>query len=204
MTGSIYIGDSAGIAKKIGSLYVSVNDLAKKVNAVYIGDESGIARKVYELNNVNETAVSIPKMTSNTAPSGTASASSEYNTNSKAWKAFDGNVSTQWASAYGTTSMTGTAWLQYDFGYAVRPTLMTYKVASSYRPKNYSLLGSNDSSAFTELSAGALPNSAEVFTVKLSVKERYRIFRLVLTNKYSANARFYVAVFGIDGFVEAA
>ena len=188
-------------ARLVANIYAGVDGTARKVIRAYAG-VNGLARKIYE--STNETAVSIPKMTSNTAPSGTASASTEYNTNSKAWKAFDGNVSSQWASANGTTSMTGTAWLQYDFGYAVRPALMTYKVASSYRPKNYSLLGSNDGSAFTELSAGALPNSAEVFTVKLSVKERYRIFRLVLTNKYSANARFYVAVFGIDGFVEAA
>lgn len=200
MTGSVYIGDSAGIAKKIGSLYVSVNDLAKKVNAVYIGDESGIARKVYELNNVKETAVSIPVMTSNTSPSGTASASSEYNTNSHAWKAMDSSETSQWASASGTRGTGGTAWLQYDFGYAVRPTLMTYKAANNYRAKDYSLQGSNDGSEFTELSAGTLPNTNNRTTVTLNTAGRYRIFRLVLTNKYTASSRFFVAVFGIDGY----
>lgn len=200
MAGTVYLGDSGGTAKKIASVYVGVDGFAKQAGRIYIGDGEGIARKVYEPDAVNEVSVSIPVMTSNTKPSGTASASSEYNANTPAWKAFDDDTATQWTSASETKSTGGTAWLQYDFGYAVRPTLMTYKVTGSYRAKAYSLLGSNDGSGFTELSAGTLPNSVNVFTVTLNTLQRYRVFRLVLTGKYVAAARFFVAVFGIDGY----
>ena len=192
----VYVGVN-DTARAVKSIYAGVDGTARKVIRAYAG-VNGLARMIFE--SVKETAVSIPVMTSNTAPSGTASAVSEYSANAMAWKAFDGNDTTQWSSQSGTKSVTGSAWIQYDFGYAVRPTLMTYKVSGNYRAKTYSLLGSNDGSEFTELSAGTLPNSADTLTVTLNVNRRYRFFRLVLTNKYTASARFFVAVFGIDGF----
>ncbi len=184
-------------ARQVTNIYAGVDGTARKVIRAYAG-VNGLARMIFE--RVKETAVSIPAMTSNTSPSGTASASSEYNTNSQAWKAMDGSDSSQWASGSGTKSTGGTAWIQYDFGYPVRPTVMTYKSSATYRAKTYSLLGSNDGSEFTELSAGTLPNSTDKITVALNVSRRYRIFRLVLTNKYTAANRFFVSVFGIDGF----
>ncbi|SFR58459.1 discoidin/SUN/FTP domain-containing protein [Anaeromicropila populeti] len=57
----------------------------------------------------------IPAMTSDTSPSGVASASSVYTYSSgatlAAWKAFDQVNTTSWAAAYGTT----TGWLAYEF-----------------------------------------------------------------------------------------
>ena len=193
-----YVGVN-NTARLVTNIYAGVDGTARKVIHAYAG-VNGLARMIFE--SVKETAVSIPVMTSNTTPSGTASASSEYNTNSRAWKAMDGNETTQWTSASGTKSTGGTGWIQYDFGYPVRPTVMTYKPvnSSSYRAKNYSLLGSNDGSEFTELAAGVLPNSSDTTTVTLNVSRRYSIFRLVLTDKYAAANRFFVAVFGIDGF----
>ena len=193
----VYVGVN-DTARLVTNIYTGVDGTARKIIRAYAG-VNGLARMIFE--SVKETAVSIPKMTSNTAPSGTASASSEYNANSGAWKAMDGSAATQWASASETKSAGGTAWIQYDFGCAVRPTLMTYKVSGNYRAKTYSLLGSNDGSEFTELSAGTLPNTTDTMTVTLNVNRRYRVFRLVLTNKYTASQRFFLAVFGIDGFV---
>ena len=191
-----YVGVN-NTARRVKSIYAGVDGTARKIIRAYAG-VNGLARMIFE--NVKETAVSIPVMTSNTSPSGTASASSEYNTSSQAWKAMDGSTTTQWASAAETRSTGGTAWLQYDFGYPVRPTLMTYKTAGNYRAKSYTLLGSNDGSEFTELSAGTLPNTNDKLTVTLDVPRRYRIFRLVLTDKYTASQRFFLAVFGIDGY----
>ncbi len=191
-----YLG-AANTARLVTNIYAGVDGCARKVIRAYAG-VNGIALKVFE--NGKETAVSIPVMSANTLPSGTASASSEYNANTQAWKAFDGDTTTQWTSAVETKSLGGTAWLQYDFGYAVRPTLMSYRVYGSYRAKSYSLLGSNDGSAFTELSAGTLPNSSDTLKLTLNAGKRYRIFRLVLTDKYTTAARFFVALFGIDGF----
>ena len=194
----VYIG-AAETARLVQNIYAGVDGSARKVVRAYAG-VNGFARKVFE--NVKETVVSIPVMTANTAPSGSASASSEYNVNTRAWKAFDGDAATQWTSASDTKSTGGSAWLQYDFGYAVRPSLMTYKVAGSYRAKSYALLGSNDGAAFTELCAGTLPNSTDVFSTALNTAKRYRIFRLMLTDKYTSAARFFVAVFGIYGFAQ--
>ena len=192
----VYVGVN-DTARLVTNIYAGVDGTARKIIRAYAG-VNGLARMIFE--SVKETAVSIPKMTSNTAPSGIASASSEYNTNSGAWKAMDGSETSQWTSGSEKMSTGGTAWLQYDFGYAVRPTLMTYKVSGNYRAKTYSLQGSNDGSEFTEISAGTLPNSTEKWTVTLNTDGRYRIFRLVLTNKYTASNRFFTAVFGIDGF----
>ena len=50
-------------------------------------------------------AASVPKMTSNTAPSGAASSFSEYSAQNAAWQAFDGNAATFWNSAAGTTNL---------------------------------------------------------------------------------------------------
>lgn len=54
----------------------------------------------------------IPQMTSNTTPSGAASASSIHTDNFPAWKAFDGNDTTSWIS----NASSGDNWICYDFG----------------------------------------------------------------------------------------
>jgi hypothetical protein len=51
----------------------------------------------------------VPTMTSNTSPRGTVRASDELNATYVAWKAFDGQLSTEWAPN-GTTG-----WLEYEF-----------------------------------------------------------------------------------------
>ena len=56
----------------------------------------------------------VPTMTSNTAPYGTASASSVYTSDYAAWKAFDGNDSSFWHST-ASTSSTAEEWIEYDF-----------------------------------------------------------------------------------------
>ena len=62
------------------------------------------------------TANSVPTMTSNTAPSGVASASTFYDANFAAWKAFDHDTATAWVNeGVGTPFPTNPAWLQYQF-----------------------------------------------------------------------------------------
>lgn len=46
--GNIFIGDSNSKARMIKSLYIGVNNVAKKVKAVYVGDSSGKARLVWQ------------------------------------------------------------------------------------------------------------------------------------------------------------
>jgi hypothetical protein len=102
----------------------------------------------------------IPTMTSNTSPSGVASASSEWNNGSvsfQAWKAFNGtnvDVHDKWMTADGIT----TGWLQYDFGAGNEKIIRRYSITSpnvnnSYTgtrsPKDWRLEASNDGISWT-------------------------------------------------------
>lgn len=55
--------------------------------------------------------VKVPKMTSNTTPSGVASASTNYNSNYPAWYAFDENATTSWAPVDAMNN----EWIKYQF-----------------------------------------------------------------------------------------
>jgi hypothetical protein len=83
----------------------------------------------------------IPKMTSNTLPSGVASASNEF---SYAYRSFDGDFATI-SSAWGSNETT--AWLRYDF---LKPEVIEQYViypqttATDRAPKDWTFEGSND------------------------------------------------------------
>ena len=132
-----------------------------------------------------------PTMTSNTTPSGVASASSVYNNNTSyyAWKAFDNNASTIWASS---TSDTTNAWVQYQF--AKGENIYCAKIVGKYqggssRLKTYSLKGSNDGVNFDEIvpKRGPFENSSsdiehiEAFTPS----SQYSYYRLAEISTYS-------------------
>lgn len=57
----------------------------------------------------------IPIMTSNTTPTGIASASSVYGTQYPAWRAFNDNVSDSWISQYTSGTVQTNQWIRYDF-----------------------------------------------------------------------------------------
>lgn len=81
----------------------------------------------------------VPTMTSNTTPSGTASASAYYDAGSQAYMAFDGSTSTAWSVADSITN----AWVQYEF--PVAQTVKSFKiVAANGRLGQYKIQGSND------------------------------------------------------------
>ena len=62
--------------------------------------------------------IATPVMTSNTTPSGTVSASSEYNSTRAAWKAFAQDITINEYNAWCTAdNETVGAWIKYDFGY---------------------------------------------------------------------------------------
>lgn len=109
--------------------------------------------KELELCATGQYASLIPTMTSNTAPSGVASASSEYGTGYEAYRAFNGQDSS--ASNYWTTSAGNTTgWLKYQFpvakivrGYGIVP----YNVDVSYSPGTWTFEGSNNNTDWTVL-----------------------------------------------------
>lgn len=90
----------------------------------------------------------IPKMTSNTSPSGIASASTEWSTNHKAFSVFDGTINdVGWCTAKNTP----TGWISYEFenpvvvnNYSIQPRgLYVYKTES---PRDWTFEGWNGTS----------------------------------------------------------
>ena len=74
---------------------------------------------------MDSVAVTVPTMTSNTTPSGVASASSIYNTVSDAWCAFDRDVATPWSGAKGQNAVA--SWIGYTWGFKIA----LYKIEAS-------------------------------------------------------------------------
>ncbi len=95
-------------------------------------------------------ANAIPDMTSNSAPSGVASAKDEYTASWRAWKAFNRNLTNRWAGATGTPT-----WLKYDFGSGNEKTIVQYIIrihsSSNDYPVAWTFEGSNDDSNWTTL-----------------------------------------------------
>lgn len=125
----------------------------------------------------------IPNMTGYSAPSGTASALNDGN--SAAWKAFDGNSATGFAS----TDLTMPAFLQYQFP--------TGKIVSKYTiygpkdagyegrsPNSWQFQGSNNGSAWTTLDTQSGVSSWTVGTPKsytFSNSTSFTYYRLYVT-----------------------
>lgn len=110
--------------------------------------------------------VKVPKMTSNTAPSGVASASTEYSSEYSAYHAyyaFDGiGKTTTTEHGWSTQANDLPAWLQYEF---VNPVVVTRFDLRAYNnetanSKNFKIQGSNDGATFTDLYSGQIDNSS--------------------------------------------
>lgn len=90
----------------------------------------------------------VPKMTSNTAPAGTAAASSIFSGSFDAFQAFDdvSTVNNKWVAVNGTT----TGWVRYDFGST--KTITYYSITGvpsdenlpNRAPKSWTFEGTND------------------------------------------------------------
>ena len=134
----------------------------------------------------------IPLMTSNTSPSGVASAGSTQ-VGFEAWRAFDQNDSTSWASAVGGVNTT--SWVSYQLTSSViaKRYFLLRPSTSSNRPLFWRFEGSNDGSSWTILEtvsvdvpgatylSGTLPNTTaylyyRIFVTQVSLGTAAQIF----------------------------
>lgn len=129
----------------------------------------------------------VPTMTSNTAPSGVASASSEYGANQAPWKAFDGDDTTAYFSA--ATDTIANFYLGYDFAskVSVREIICKYTTTGDggvYNGYAIEIVGSNDKTTWTRIADAALEGSAPVASKTLvsTSHEAYKYYRLRLTS----------------------
>lgn len=135
----------------------------------------------------------IPMMTSNTAPSGVASASTIFDASYDAWKAFN-RVNAAPTDAWLTGSVPSLAssatwqWLKYDFGVGASVNVQTYYVTSrnyadATNPKTWNLQGSNDNSNWSDTHSVSGDNSwtqnqTKQFTC--TTPGSYRYYRMLI------------------------
>jgi len=132
-------------------------------------------------------ADAIPDMTSNTAPSGTASASTQLSSTYYAWKSLDDAAATWWST---TDAGSGTCWLMYDWGgyntKIVTSCTITARSGAGNQagaPKTFKLQGYNGST-YTDLSAPADQTAwgdGEQRTFSFANTTAYRGYRLNIT-----------------------
>lgn len=139
------------LARRAGIIGVNVEGSGARVLVSFDGGETWLSNKVFIGYSPDQsgTVNMIPVMTSNTAPSGVASASSENSTSNQAWKAMDNNKDTFWISVGA-----GSAWIQYKFSSGI--VVNKYNIDNSGAsagptPNSWSFLGSNDGTNWTIL-----------------------------------------------------
>lgn len=134
--------------------------------------------------------VKVPVMTSNTTPSGVASASYEYNTSFSAWKAFDGLTNTAW-SAHGQNPP---SWIRYTFPSAEK--IYIAKITPNYSGseahiKEFEIWGSNDSfSTHDVLKSDTIPTTSSLttYTYVLENPSSYTGYEIYGKNRYGSGA----------------
>lgn len=130
----------------------------------------------------------IPIMTSNTSPSGIASASSMYSSTYDAWKAFDEkSLSTMWQSANNSLP----SWIAYEF--ETPKQIVGYKLIArniTYSPKDWVFEGSNDSVNWVKLDEQVnvgdwvLDESKDFYFLNNTSYKKYRLY--ITSNNHSS------------------
>ena len=144
----------------------------------------------------------MPTMTGAAAPSGTASASTEYSAgNNFAWKAANDAVAVP-ADGWLANPATFPSWWQYKFTkkYVVNQFRM-YKRSQQGFPKNFILKGSNDGSTWTSIQSytnAMFTNNTwtSYFTVSTANQHAYQYYRVHVTD--SDNDASYCNMFEIE------
>ena len=135
------------------------------------------------------TKVSVPKMTSNTAPSGTAAASTSYGAGYEAWRVFDVDDATRWNSSGAYPG--GSEWLRYSFPSDVHITTLTITpYGARYSPKDCIIEFSANGSAFSAARAVTIDDGgAQV--IDISQYGFYKHWRLRMTSDHGTG---YIAI----------
>ncbi len=130
------------------------------------------------------TVKTIPTMTSNTAPSGVASASSIVSSAYDAWKAFN-NATGHWMTPNGVTT---NSWVSYDFTVPVYIHTAELKNASlNGTCKDFRVECSNDYITFETALTGTQENNTTLQIRDVIKAGKYRYWRLYCINSYSAS-----------------
>lgn len=127
---------------------------------------------------------SVPVMTDNDKPLGQASASKEYDANSKAYKAFDNNDSTSWDSV----SKSAQIWYKFPKSIRVKQVkIKSYEGGGHSRFKNVTLKGSSDGITYTPISTKTFDDVVTMQTWDITEDNNYKIFMIDIADNYISN-----------------
>lgn len=148
------------------------------------------------------TAAAIPTMTSNTAPSGVASSSTQFDSGYAAWYAFEKSTGNWLASSNSVTNQ----WIQYVFPSPV--FIHTFTIDNTYWSSNYNssaknikLQYSNDGGAtWQDAVVKLLPSGVYSHTFDVIVPGRYAYWRLFIVDNWSDSTYLAVREWNVTGF----
>lgn len=131
--------------------------------------------------------ITVPIMTSDTTPSGVVSVSTFYDSNSRGYKAFDGNDSTRWESA--NVSPFVNVWIQYQFANPITVAKIKMLLPQRNQPATFQLQGSNDGENFTTVQSYT-NDSASQTTKEYTNSDtaEYSYWRLLVTSIHKSSA----------------
>lgn len=161
--------------------YIGLNDYCADALLLDSTWLSAICNSTYFESVLN---VKVPTMTSNTVPSGVASASSKYANDWEAFEAFDSSITTGWLPA--NDSGAG-SWLKYEFVNQIK--LYKWHIstrASGSLTVRIKLQGSNDNNTWEDIDSYTLTGASDDVT------------RIIDSN---VSAYKYLRIYGIDRFV---
>lgn len=142
----------------------------------------------------------IPKMTSNTTPSGVASSTSDYSADFVAWKAFDKNdVGTPgWSPPY-NASLSNT-YCQYEFTKPIVPT----KIQIGFGGNGYSFTvkASLDGTSWDTLASNISNSRGNWSTKEISTNSYYKYYRFYMIGASNGTGAGDGHKFNVIGYIE--
>lgn len=173
---------SAIVADSTAMSYIGLNNYASNTLLADATWCTAICNSTYFESVLN---VKVPTMTSNTTPSGECIEKSGYGgTTYMAWRAFDGNISTLWASnSTKVGSGVGYMFTQANKGYCAS---FAWAGNENYLPTTIQIQGSNtndenDWDILGEYGNSYYPNTEIKYTLIYSSAGTYKYYRVIMT-----------------------
>ena len=191
MTAAVPVPDLSSVETQL-----AVQNLRSVINnnSAYIRAVDGIADEFADSTGVRDTAYSgdniLPIMTSNTAPAGVWSASSQLNSSFHAFNVSN-NLQDYWQTSSGDVV---NSWLKYDFGASNEKTVIKYVFKSSGDAscaKDWTFEGSNNDSTWVVLHTvtdQVQGSTNDLTTYTFSNTTSYRYYRLNFNLTVSSTA----------------
>lgn len=147
-----------------------------------------------------ELSVSVPTMTSNTAPWGEASSSSIYGSGYDAYGAFSASEGTGTGNSW-ASKVESNPWIQYKFTRKMSLRLLElYVTNSSFTSANISVLASNNGYAWETIQDITSPVGAKRGFLTIDTDDSYKYYRLYFnTNNYNTYSQMSrIQFYGLD------